>query len=102
MREDTKTLTFAAVVCLTCSLLLSGTAARLKSRQDANEAFDVKRNIVKVPCSAPDFFSYYNCNSRLFNHRGRRRCRPHRTVCSTVTSGERMSEKGRDGIQRIC
>ena len=48
MREDTKTITFAAVVCVTCSLLLSGTAAGLKTRQDANEAFDVKRNIVKA------------------------------------------------------
>jgi Na+-transporting NADH:ubiquinone oxidoreductase subunit C len=48
MREDTKTLVFAAVVCVTCSLLLSGTAAGLKSRQEANEAFDVKRNIVKA------------------------------------------------------
>ncbi len=48
MREDAKTLTFAAIVCVTCSLLLSGTAAGLKSRQDANEAFDVKRNIVKA------------------------------------------------------
>ncbi|MEA2067679.1 MAG: FMN-binding protein [Verrucomicrobiota bacterium] len=48
MREDTKTITFAAVVCVTCSLLLSGTAAGLKNRQDANEAFDVKRNIVKA------------------------------------------------------
>ncbi len=48
MREDTKTLTFAAIVCVTCSLLLSGTAAGLKSRQEANENFDVKRNIVKA------------------------------------------------------
>lgn len=48
MREDTRTLVFAAVVCVTCSLLLSGTAAGLKSRQDANKAFDVQRNIVKA------------------------------------------------------
>ena len=48
MREDTKTLVFAAIVCVTCSLLLSGTAAGLRSRQQANEAFDVKRNIVKA------------------------------------------------------
>jgi Na+-transporting NADH:ubiquinone oxidoreductase subunit C len=48
MREDTKTLVFAAVVCVSCSLLLSGTAAGLKTRQQANEAFDVKRNIVKA------------------------------------------------------
>ncbi len=48
MREDTKTLLFAAAICVTCSLLLSGTAAGLRSRQQANEQFDVKRNIVKA------------------------------------------------------
>ncbi len=48
MREDTKTLTFAAIVCVSCSLILSGTAAGLKTRQQSNEAFDVKRNIVKA------------------------------------------------------
>ncbi len=48
MREDTRTILFAAVVCITCSLLLSGTAAGLKGLQEANKAFDVKRNIVKA------------------------------------------------------
>lgn len=48
MREDTRTLVFAAVICITCSLLLSGTAAGLKDLQQANEDFDVKRNIVKA------------------------------------------------------
>jgi len=48
MREDTRTLTFAAVVCVTCSLLLSGTAAGLRGFIEANRAFDVKRNIVKA------------------------------------------------------
>ncbi len=48
MSEDTKTLIFAAVVCVTCSLLLSSTAAGLKSMQESNEQFDVKRNIVKA------------------------------------------------------
>jgi len=48
MREDTKTLVFAAIVCVACSLLLSGTAAGLKDMQEANEEFDVKRNIVKA------------------------------------------------------
>ena len=48
MREDTRTLLFAATVCVTCSLLLSLAAAGLKTRQDANKAFDVKRNIVKA------------------------------------------------------
>ena len=48
MREDTRTLLFAATVCLVVSLLLSGTAAVLKPAQEANEAYDVKRNIVKA------------------------------------------------------
>lgn len=48
MREDTRTLLFAAIVCVVVSLLLSGTAAILKPAQEANEAFDVKRNIVKA------------------------------------------------------
>lgn len=48
MREDTRTLVFAAVVCVSCSLLLSGTAAGLKKLQQANEEFDIKRNIVKA------------------------------------------------------
>ncbi|MCF7848513.1 MAG: NADH:ubiquinone reductase (Na(+)-transporting) subunit C [Kiritimatiellales bacterium] len=48
MREDTRTIIFAATVCVACSLLLSGTAALLKERQDANKAFDVQRNIVKA------------------------------------------------------
>ncbi|MEN7973588.1 MAG: FMN-binding protein [Verrucomicrobiota bacterium] len=46
--EDTKTLVFAAGVCIVVSLLLSGTAAGLRNRQQANEQFDVKRNIVKA------------------------------------------------------
>ena len=48
MREETRTIIFATVVCISCSLLLSGTAAVLKSRQDTNAAFDVQRNIVKA------------------------------------------------------
>ncbi len=48
MREDTRTITFAAIVCVVVSLLLSVTAAVLKPAQRANEAFDVKRNIVKA------------------------------------------------------
>ncbi|MBN2683909.1 MAG: NADH:ubiquinone reductase (Na(+)-transporting) subunit C [Pontiellaceae bacterium] len=48
MREETKTLTFAAVICVACSLLLSGTAAILKTRIASNEKFDEQRNIVKA------------------------------------------------------
>jgi Na+-transporting NADH:ubiquinone oxidoreductase subunit C len=48
MREDTKTLVFAATVCISCSLLLSGAAAGLRSLQEANQEFDQHRNIVKA------------------------------------------------------
>jgi Na+-transporting NADH:ubiquinone oxidoreductase subunit C len=48
MREDTRTFVFAGVTCLVVSLLLSVTASVLKPAQEANEAFDVKRNIVKA------------------------------------------------------
>jgi Na+-transporting NADH:ubiquinone oxidoreductase subunit C len=48
MREDTKTLVFAGITCLVVSLLLSITASVLKPAQQANEEFDVKRNIVKA------------------------------------------------------
>ncbi|MBN2703220.1 MAG: FMN-binding protein [Pontiellaceae bacterium] len=48
MRDETKTLTFAAVICIACSLLLSGTAAVLKTRIEANQKFDEQRNIVKA------------------------------------------------------
>ena len=48
MREDTQTLTFAAIICVVCSLLLSGASAGLKGFQKANEEFDNHRNIVKA------------------------------------------------------
>jgi Na+-transporting NADH:ubiquinone oxidoreductase subunit C len=48
MREETRTLLFAAAVCLVCSLLLSGTAAGLRKRQETNRAFDRLCNILKV------------------------------------------------------
>ncbi|MEI6892916.1 MAG: NADH:ubiquinone reductase (Na(+)-transporting) subunit C [Pontiella sp.] len=48
MREDTRTFIFAGVTCLVVSLLLSVTASVLKPAQQANEAYDVKRNIVKA------------------------------------------------------
>lgn len=54
MREDTRTILFAAVVCVACSLLLSGTAAALKSRQTLNVEFDVQRNIIKAFGEAPE------------------------------------------------
>ncbi len=48
MREDTRTLVFAAGTCLVVSLLLSVTAAALKPAQVANEKLDVKKNIIKA------------------------------------------------------
>ncbi len=48
MREDTRTIIFAAGTCLVVSLLLSVTAQQLKPLQEANGVFDVKRNIVKA------------------------------------------------------
>jgi Na+-transporting NADH:ubiquinone oxidoreductase subunit C len=48
MREESRTIIFALGVCVICSVLLSGLAAGLKSIQTANQAFDVKRNIVKA------------------------------------------------------
>lgn len=48
MREDTKTLTFAAGVCIVVSLLLSGTAAVLKPAQVANAQLDENKNIIKA------------------------------------------------------
>jgi Na+-transporting NADH:ubiquinone oxidoreductase subunit C len=48
MREDTRTIVFAAATCLVVSLLLSGTAAVLKPAQEANEKLDVKKNIIKA------------------------------------------------------
>jgi Na+-transporting NADH:ubiquinone oxidoreductase subunit C len=48
MRESTRTLLFAAAVCLVCSLLLSTTSALLRERQERNRAFDRLCNILKV------------------------------------------------------
>lgn len=48
MREEFRTLGFAAVICIVCSLLLSVTAAGLKNRIATNEAYDAKRNIIKA------------------------------------------------------
>ena len=48
MSETSKALKFTAILCISCSLLLSGTAILLKDRQQTNEALDQKRNILKV------------------------------------------------------
>lgn len=46
-KGDSYTILFAAGICLTCSLLLSVTAAALKGRQDANRRLDQQRNVLK-------------------------------------------------------
>ncbi|MFH0878357.1 MAG: NADH:ubiquinone reductase (Na(+)-transporting) subunit C [Lentisphaerota bacterium] len=47
-KGDTYTIVFAAVVCLICSLLLSGTSVLLKKRQDAAVELDRKTNVLKA------------------------------------------------------
>lgn len=46
--DDRKVLAFAAAVCVTCSVLLSGAAASLKSRQEYNVELDRKTNVLKA------------------------------------------------------
>ena len=47
-KGDTYTIAFAAVVCIVSSLLLSGTSALLKKRQDAMIELDRKINVLKA------------------------------------------------------
>ena len=37
-----------SVLCIICSVLVSGAAVGLKSRQDANAALDLRKNILSV------------------------------------------------------
>lgn len=43
-----KTLTVAFALCLVCSILVSAAAVLLKPMQEANKAFDKKRNILQI------------------------------------------------------
>lgn len=43
-----KTLTVAFMLCLVCSILVSAAAVILKPMQEANKAFDKKRNILEI------------------------------------------------------
>lgn len=43
-----KTIFVATVLCLVCSILVSGAAVALKPIQDANKALDKKRNILQI------------------------------------------------------
>lgn len=38
---------FALIICLACSLLVSGAAIGLRERQEANKALDIQKNILK-------------------------------------------------------
>lgn len=42
-----KSITFAAIVSVLCSLILAGTASALKEKQEANVVLDMKTNILK-------------------------------------------------------
>ena len=41
-----KTLTVAGLLCIVCSIFVSGAAVMLKPRQDANKALDLKKNLL--------------------------------------------------------
>jgi Na+-transporting NADH:ubiquinone oxidoreductase subunit C len=47
-KEDFKVISFAAVVCVICSLVLSATATLLKERQDVAVELDRKLNVLKA------------------------------------------------------
>lgn len=47
-KEDIKIITYATVVCVVCSLLLSVAASSLKERQDINIENDRKLNVLKA------------------------------------------------------
>lgn len=48
MQRDSvlKTLVVATVLCVVCSVLVSGSVVLLKDRQDANKALDIKKNLL--------------------------------------------------------
>jgi len=47
-KDDIRVITFAAVVCVICSLLLSATAQLLKDKQDEQVELDRKMNVLKA------------------------------------------------------
>jgi len=47
-KDDRNVLTFAAMICITCSLLLSGAAALLEKKQAYNIELDRKINVLKA------------------------------------------------------
>jgi Na+-transporting NADH:ubiquinone oxidoreductase subunit C len=47
-KEDVRVITFAAIICVVCSLVLSATATVLKERQDIAVELDRKMNVLKA------------------------------------------------------
>ena len=47
-KDDLKTIGFAAIICIVCSLVLSATASQLKARQEINVEIDRKINVLKA------------------------------------------------------
>lgn len=47
MRSTSYTFAFAAIVCVICSLVVSGTATLLRDRQEQNVRLDIQKNILR-------------------------------------------------------
>ncbi len=47
MRSTSYTFAFAAIVCVVCSLVVSGTATLLRERQEQNVRMDIQKNILR-------------------------------------------------------
>ncbi len=47
MRSTSYTFAFAAIVCVVCSLVVSGTATLLRERQEQNVRVDIQKNILR-------------------------------------------------------
>lgn len=47
-KEDIRTITFAAIVCVVCSVIISGAAASLRSMQTANAETDRRLNVLRA------------------------------------------------------
>ncbi len=48
MGRELKTIGFAAIVCVVCSLLLSGTYSSLRERQESNKLVDLKMKVLQT------------------------------------------------------
>jgi Na+-transporting NADH:ubiquinone oxidoreductase subunit C len=67
---DLRVLRFAVIVCLACSVLVSAAAVGLRDRQEANKAFDMRKNILKSVDLLPETPTPEAVN-RLFDERMR-------------------------------